>query len=74
MFKGVRLRGKAPSFVELIALRSELSKTIIGKKIRAGNYIVNCKEDNERVVLFRSNKISHSKFLAEIIKEEKNSE
>ncbi len=44
LFKGVRLRGKVPSFVELIAKRSELSKTSIGKKIRTGNYIANCRE------------------------------
>lgn len=71
LFKGVKLRGKIPSFVELITLRSGLSKTSIGKKIRAGSYIANCKEVNESIVLFRSNKISHSKFLEEIIKEEK---
>ena len=71
LFKGVRLRGSVPSFVELVVMRSELSKTSIGKKIRAGSYIANCTEENERIVLFRSNKISYSKFLAEIITEEK---
>lgn len=52
LFKGVRLHGKVPSFVELIAMRSELSKTSIGKKIRVGNYIANCTEEKESLTFF----------------------
>ena len=71
LFKGIKLIGKVPSFVELIRLRSELSRSTIQNKIRVGNYIANCTEDNVSILLFRSNKISHTKFLQEINKKEK---
>lgn len=72
LFKGIRLRRKAPKFAELIALRSELSSAAIHKRIRVGNYIANCTEANMNILLFRRSKISHTKFLAEIIRKEKN--
>ncbi len=72
LFEGIKLRRKVPSFVELIGLRSELSATTIQNRIRVGNYIANFTEENRDILLFRSNKISHTKFLAEIDRKEKN--
>lgn len=72
LFKGIRLSKKVPSFVELIALRSELTSRAIRNRVRVGNYIANCMEANKSILLFRNKKITHSKFLAEIIRKEKN--
>lgn len=71
LFRGITFRKKAPSFVELIALRSGLSNRAIHNRIRVGNYIANCREENKSLLLFRSDKISRTKFLAEIIRKEK---
>ena len=72
LFKGIKFCRKVPSFVELIGLRSELSRRAIHNRIRVGNYIAHCTEANRSLLLFRQNKISHTKFLAEIKRKEKN--
>jgi len=66
LFKGIKHRGNLPSFVKLIASRTELSSRAIEKRIYVGDYIVNCTEVSRNIALFRSNKISHTKFLTEI--------
>lgn len=55
----------------MIGLRSELSSTTIQNRIRVGNYIAKCTEANTSILLFRSNKISHTKFLEEITRKQK---
>lgn len=71
LLKGVGLRKRAPSFAKLVALQSELTSRAIHYRIRVGNYIANCTEANRNILLFRSNEISYTKFLAEIIRKEK---
>lgn len=68
LFKGIGHVGKVPSFSELIGLRSKLTSRTVRSRIRVGNYIINCMEDDKTIELFRSDKISHTKFLAEISK------
>lgn len=66
LLKGIRFSRKVPSFVELIVLHSDLASRAIHNRIRVGNYIAICSKDNKDILLFRSNKISRTKFLAEI--------
>ncbi len=74
LFKGIRHIREVPSFRELIEKRSEVSFRAIQKKIRAGNYIVNCTEAGRSIALFRRNKITHTEFLKFVIEEEKKKE
>ena len=71
LLEGVKIQGRVPSFVKIISARSSLSRGTIQNRIRVGNYIANCTEANESLMLFRSNKISRTKFLEEIKKKKK---
>ena len=68
LLEGIAIRKSVPSFVNLICMLSELSRTAIQNRIRVGNYIMSCGEIDKTILLYRSKKISHSRFLKEIPK------
>lgn len=72
LLEGITIRKDVPSFVELICIRSELRRTSIQNRIRTGNYIIDCREIDKTILLYRSKKISHTRFLKEIFKSNNN--
>jgi hypothetical protein len=72
LLEGIAIRKDVPSFVKLICIRSELKRTAIQNRIRAGNYIIDRGEINKTILLYRSKSISHTRFLKEILKSNKN--
>lgn len=73
LLEGIPIRKDVPSFVGLICMQSKLRRTTIQNRIRTGNYIIDCKEINKTILLYRSKSISHTRFLKEILKSNKNS-
>lgn len=72
LLEGITIRRSVPSFVKLICIRSGLKRTAIQNRIRTGNYINNCGEIKKTILLYRSKKISHTRFLKEILKSNNN--
>lgn len=72
LLEGTVIRKKVPSFVKLICIQSGLKRTAIQNRIRTGNYIIDRGEINKTILLYRSRKISHTRFLKEIIKPNSN--
>ena len=65
LLEGIEIRKDVPSFVNLISMLSELSRTVIQNRIRAGNYIIDRGENNKLILLYRNKEISHTRFLKE---------
>lgn len=66
LLESVEFQDKMPSFVQLISLRTMLSRATIQNHIRVGKSLVKSKKWSDLALMYRNGTISHSQVLRQI--------
>lgn len=66
LLEGVKIQGRVPSFVQIISIRSSLSRATIQNRIRIGRFLIRSELSTNIVLKYRKGLIRHSQVLNEI--------
>lgn len=66
LLEGVKTQGRIPNFVQIISVRSSLSRGTIQNRIRVGRYLIESESSTNIALKYRKGLLKHSQVLNEI--------